>query len=153
MKRVLALLALIATDSAILGSNLEAANDPRAAQLTYQSWMKACLGATCFIGTGAHGACNPSGGDLLIITEEKNLSLSVNLMTKRRLEGAIRVQIDQGDPIMISHPECNGRICRGKIPIDRTLIESLKQSRTITVGAMDTNQREVGLAFPLADFA
>jgi invasion protein IalB len=153
MKRKLVLFMLIAANFAIFTGNLEAAGDPRATQLTYESWMKACIGATCYVGTGAHGACNPSGGDLMIIADEKNLSLSVTLWTKRGLEGAIRVQIDQDGPILIPHPECGGLFCVGKASIDRSLIERLKQSKTITVEAMDTSHQEIDLAFPLADFA
>jgi invasion protein IalB len=153
MKRALVLLTLVATNFAILGNTLEAANDPRAAQLTYKSWIKFCFGATCIVGAEARGACNPSGGDLSIVTDEKNPTLSVDLWTKRGLEGAIRVQIDQGDPILIPHPECSGLICKGKVPIDRSLIERLKQSNTITVEAVDTNHQKISVAFPLADFA
>ena len=153
MKRALVLLSLIATNFAIPGSTVEAADDPRAAHLTYKSWIKFCFGATCIVGAEARGACNPSGGDLSVAVEEKNLTLSVDLWTKRRLEGAIRVQVDQGDPILIPHPECDGLLCKGKVPIDRSLIERLKQSNTITVEAIDTRHREISLAFPLADFA
>jgi invasion protein IalB len=152
MKRVLVLLTLIATNFAIPGST-EAAYDPRAAQLAYKPWIKFCFGATCLMAAEARGACNPSGGDLVIAVEEKYPTLSVDLWTKRGLEGAIRVQVDQGDPTLIPHPECSGLICKGKVPIDRSLIERLKQSNTITVEAVDTSQQEISLAFPLADFA
>jgi invasion protein IalB len=153
MKRVLALSALIATGSAILGSNLEAASDPRATQLTYESWMKNCIGATCFVGTGAHGACNPSGGGLAIVTDEKGVSLSINLGTKRTLEGAISAQIDQGETILIPHPQCEGRVCYGRTPIDSGLSDRLRKSKTIVVHTTDSAHQEISVAFSLAGFA
>ena len=153
MKRALALLALIATDSAILDSNLEAAGDPRATQLTYESWMKTCIGATCFVATGARGACNPSGGGLSIVTDEKGVSLSITLGTKRTLEGAISAQIDQGETILIPHPQCNGLVCYGTTPIDSGLSDRLKKSKTIVVEATDSTHQEISYTFSLTDFA
>jgi invasion protein IalB len=153
MKRTILLFSSLATCLVIFASSLEAANDPRATQLTYESWMKLCIGMTCFVVAEARGACHPSGGGLAIVTDEKNLSLSVTLGTTRSLEGAIRVQIDQGDPILIQHPECNGLVCYGKVQIDSGLIERLKRSQTITIEASDTTDQKIKLSLSLADFA
>jgi invasion protein IalB len=144
---------LIEANFAIFTGTLEAADDPRATQLTYESWMKACIGATCFVGTGVHGACNPSGGGLSIVTDEKGVSLSINLGTKRTLEGAITARIDQGETILIPHPQCDGRVCYGSTPIDSGLSDRLKKSKTIVVQATDSAHQEISLAFSLTDFA
>jgi invasion protein IalB len=153
MKRALVMFVLIAANFAIFTRTLEAAGDPRATQLTYESWMKACIGATCFVGTGVHGACNPSGGGLSIVTDEKGVSLSINLVTKRTLEGAITAQIDQGETILIPHPQCDGRFCYGRTPIDSGLSDRLKKSKTIVVQATDSAHQRISFAFSLAGFA
>jgi invasion protein IalB len=70
-----------------------------------------------------------------------------------RLKGAISAQIDQGEAILIPHPECNGFACYGKVQLDSGLSERLKQSRTITVEATDTIHEKISLSFLLADFA
>jgi len=152
MKRVLVMLLMIATYLAFDGRALKAANDPRAPQLTYEPWMKACIGATCFVGAGARGACNPSGGIISTVTDEKTAGLSITLGTKRTIEGAISVQIDQGEAILISHPECDGLACHGSVQLDSGFIERLKQSKAITVEATDSNQRKIRLTFSLAGF-
>jgi invasion protein IalB len=153
MKRVPVLSLLILTYLAFDGSALKAANDPRATQLTYESWMKACIAATCFVSAGARGACNPSGGVISIVTDEKGVSLSITLGTKRTLEGAISAQIDQGETILIPHPQYNGRYCYGRTPIDSGLSDRLKKSKTITVEATDSAHQKISLAFSLTDFA
>jgi invasion protein IalB len=155
MNRVFLLLSLAAACLLFGTRVLEAADDPRAAQLTYKPWIKMCLGnSSCFIATGARGACNPSGGGLLVIaTDEKSVSLSVHFGTRRMLESAISVQIDQDDPILIPHPECNGMICRGQIQIEGDFIQRLKRSQTITIGATDAAHQKSSLALSLAGFA
>jgi invasion protein IalB len=155
MRRALMLCSLIAPYLIFGGSALEAASDPRATQLTYGPWSKICIGSSnCFVGAGARGACYPSGGGLsIIVTDDKNASLSANLGTKRRLEGAISVQVDQGDPILIPHPECHALGCGGKIEIDNALIERLKRSQTITIAATNTAHQKIRLSLSLADFA
>jgi hypothetical protein len=107
-----------------------------------------------FISSAARGACHPSGGGVSIsIRDEKTLSLLANFGTKRALEGGISVQIDQDTPILISHPECFGLGCRGKIDIDRDFIERLKRSRTIAIEATDAAHQKLSLSFSLAGFA
>jgi len=140
----------------LFGTNsLQAADDPRATQLTYEPWIKLCPGdSDCFVASGARGACSPSGGGLsIIVTNRENLSLFARFATKRVLEGAISVQIDQGDPILILHPECSGPVCGGKVQIDGDFIERLKRSQTITIEATDTTHRKSSLSLPLAGFA
>jgi invasion protein IalB len=153
MKLKFVLFSSLAIYSAFCGNVLEAADDPRATQLTYESWMKACIGGTCFVGTGVHGACNPSGGGLSIITDENGVSLSITLGTKRTLEGAISAQIDQGETILIPHPQCSGLACYGRTPIDSGLSDRLKKSKIIVVQATDSAYQEISLAFSLTDFA
>src|SRR5258708_5106580 len=155
MKRVSVLFSLIATYLALAGSVLEAANDPRAMQLTYEPWTKICLGnSNCFVATAARGKCDPSGGGFSInVLNGKNMSLSARLMTRRTLEGPISIQIDQGDPISIPSPECQGLGCGGKFDIDSGFIERLKRAQTITIEGMITAHQKLSLSFSLADFA
>jgi invasion protein IalB len=154
MKRTSGLFLSIATYLAFDGSALRAANDPRAAQLTYESWMKACIAATCFVSAGVRGACFPSGGGLsIIVTNQENMSLSAHFATRRVLEGPISVQIDQGDPVLIPHPECTEAVCGGKVQIGGDFIERLKRSQTITIEAMDTARQKNSLTVSLAGFA
>jgi invasion protein IalB len=153
MKRVPVFSLLISTFLALDGSTLKAANDPRATQLTYESWIKACIAATCFVSAGARGACNPSGGVISIVTDEKGVSLSITLGTKGTLQGAISAQIDQGETILIPNPQCTGLACYGKTLIDSGLSDRLKKSKTITVEATDSAHQKINLAFSLTDFA
>jgi len=157
MNRAPVLLALIAACPGFGGSAAKV-DDPRAMQLTYGPWTKLCFKRTdgnsdCFISAAARGACHPSGGGVSIsIRDEKTLSLLANFGTKRALEGGIGVQIDQDTPILISHPECFGLGCRGKIDIDRDFIERLKRSRTIAIEATDASHQKLSLSFSLAGF-
>jgi invasion protein IalB len=156
MKRALVLFSVIAT---YITGVVEAAGDPRAAQLTYERWNKMCLKHVdgkpdCFIGAGARGACYPSGGGIAIaVMNEKSASLSAMLGTKHTLEGAISVQIDQDIPILIPHPECIGLGCGGRIDIDGGFIERLKNGRVVTVEATDAAHQKLRLSLALADFA
>jgi invasion protein IalB len=155
MKRALLLMATYCA----LGASASQAGDPRAMQLTYEPWTKLCFKRTdgnsdCFISAAARGACRPSGGGLSIsIRDGKTLNLLVNFATKRTLEGGISVQMDQETPIAISHPDCFGLGCRGKLEIDGAFIERLKRSQNIAVEANDTAHQKLRLTFSLADFA
>jgi invasion protein IalB len=136
MKRARMLLSLLATYLVVGGSTVKA-DDPRAMQLTYGPWTKLCFkradgNSDCFISA---------------------LSLLVNFGTKRTLEGGISVQTDQDAPIPISHPECFGLGCRGKLDIDGEFIERLKRSRTIAIEATDAAHQKLSLSFSLTDFA
>ena len=160
MKCLLVLPAVIAALAAFGASATEAAaNDPRATQLTYQSWAKICVNradgnSDCFISSGAKGACQPSGGGIAVtIRDGKQRSLAVNLVTKRSLDGTLAVRIDQGTAIPIPDPNCAELGCRGKLDVDTAFLEGLKHSRTISVEAMTRDRQAVGLAFPLAGFA
>jgi Invasion protein B, involved in pathogenesis len=155
MKRALLLIATYAA----LGASATEASDPRAMRLTYEPWTKLCFkrddgNSDCFISAAARGACRPSGGGLSIsIRDGKTLSLLVNFGTRRTLEGSIAIQIDQGTPIAISHPDCFGLGCRGKLEIDGEFIERLKRSQAIAVEANDIAHQKLRLSFSLADFA
>jgi invasion protein IalB len=155
MKRAFLLLLLILTCAVFDLRGLRAANDPRATQLTYESWTKFCFGdSNCFIGAGAHGACFPSGGGLSInVTGGKDATLSALFETRRVIDGTISVQIDQGDPILIPDPKCSGPICAGKVQVDRDFIERLRRSQTITIEATDTTHQRNSLVLSLAGFA
>jgi invasion protein IalB len=144
-------LVLVATYLVFAGSVAKAA-DPRATQLTYEPWAKICLGkSNCFITAGARGACSPSGGVISInVTNGKSASLSATFTTRRRLEGAIRVQVDQEPPILIPNVQCYPLGCTGKLEIDGRLIERLRTSRVVTAEATSTAQ---GLSFSLVGFA
>lgn len=158
MNRALVMFAAI-TAHLVFGGSAVKASDPRAAQLTYEPWKKLCFpradgNSDCFISAAARGACRPSGGGLSISIRDKTiLSLLANFATTRPLEGGISVQIDQSAPIEISHPDCFGLGCRGKLDINSELIERLKRSRRITVEATDKAHQKLGLSFSLADFA
>jgi invasion protein IalB len=154
MKRALVLCSVVAPYLVFGGTALEAANDPRAAQLTYESWFKVCIdNSYCTVGAGARGTCYPSGGALSIgMPDGKSANLYANLGT-RALEGGISVQIDQGDPIMIPHPECFANGCGGKVEIDSAFIERLKRSQTITIEATTTAHQKISLSLSLAGFA
>jgi invasion protein IalB len=154
VKHVLLSVLMIATYLAFAGSSLEAASDPRATQLTYEPWIKFCFGASkCFVGAGAKGECFPSGGSVSIITDNQKESLSARLGTTRTLAGAISVQIDQGAPILIRHPECQTLSCGGSFEIDSDFIERLKRSQMITIEATDSHNQRIGFSLSLADFA
>jgi len=158
MKHVLMLSAVIVTCGAWGAIAAEAASDPRALQLTYQPWAKTCVNrpdgnSDCFISSGAKGACQPSGGGIAVwIRDGKQRSLSINLVTRRVLDGTLAVRIDQGTPMPIPDPNCAELGCRGKLDIDTAFIEGLKHSRTISVEAMTRDRQAVSLAFPLAGF-
>lgn len=154
MIRQLVLIAAIAT---FLANAAEAA-DPRAAQLTYQPWAKICVdrpdgNSDCFTSSGAKGTCQPSGGGIAVwIRDGKQRSLSINLVTKRPLDGALAVRIDQGAPISVPDPTCAELGCRGKLDIDGDFIEGLKRAHSISVEAMTHDRQSISLAFPLAGF-
>ena len=158
MKRVPVLSAVIATCVAWGAGAAEAASDPRAAQLTYQPWAKICVNrpdgnSDCFTSSGAKGACQPSGGGIAVwIRDGKQQSLSINLVTKRLLDGTLAVRIDQGTAISVPDPNCADLGCRGKLDIDSVFIEGLKHSRTISIEVMTRDHQAVSLAFPLAGF-
>jgi invasion protein IalB len=137
----------------------EAAGDPRALQFTYQPWAKICVNrpdgnSDCFTSSGAKGACQPSGGGIAVwIRDGKQRSLSINLVTKRMLDGTLAVRIDQGTAVAVPDPNCGELGCRGKLDIASAFIESLKHARTISVEAMTRDHQTISLAFPLAGFA
>jgi invasion protein IalB len=154
MKRTLMLLSMIATALVFGTCAVEAAGDPRAMQLSYDSWTRMCFGkSNCFVGAGARGACFPSGGGVSIVTDDKNMSLHAILATKRVLESALSVQIDQGEPILIPHLECSGLICSGKVQVDSKFIDLLRHSQRITITATDTAGQNLNLSLSLTDFA
>ena len=158
MKCLPVLSAVIATCVASGAGAAEAANDPKAQQLTYQPWAKICVNrpdgnSDCFTSSGAKGACQPSGGGIAVwIRDGKQRSLSINLVTKRMLDGTLAVRIDQGAPLPIPDPNCAELGCKGKLDIDSTFIEGLKHSRSISVEATTQDRQSVSLAFPLAGF-
>lgn len=158
MKRLLVLSAAIAMFAAS-GQSALAAGDPRATQLTYQPWAKICVdrpdgNSDCFTSSGAKGACQPSGGGIAVwIRDGKQRSLSINLVTKRPLDGTLAVRIDQAAPIAVPDPNCGELGCRGKLEISTDFIESLKHARTIIIDAVTRDHQPVSLAYPLAGFA
>ncbi len=158
MKRLLALSAVIAAHVTFGTSAAEAASDPKAAQLTYQPWAKICVNrpdgnSDCFTSSGAKGACQPSGGGIAVwIRDGKQRSLSINLVTKRLLDGTLAIRIDQGALVPIPDPNCGELGCRGKLDVDPTFIEGLKHSHTISIEAMTRDRQAVSLVFPLAGF-
>lgn len=159
MKRLLALSAVVAARLGCGADAAQAANDPRALQFTYQPWAKICVNrpdgnSDCFTSSGAKGACQPSGGGIAVwIRDGKQRSLSINLVTKRMLDGTLAVRIDQGVPIPVPDPNCGELGCRGKLDVDTAFIEGLKHSHTISVEAITHDHQAVSLAFPLAGFA
>jgi len=155
MKRALVLCSLVATCLVLAGTALEAANDPRAMQLTYQPWTKTCLGdSNCFVAVEARGQCHPSGGAITIaLPDSKNGSLSAHFGTKRALEGAISVQIDQYTPIILSDQRCYASGCSGRTAIEGGVVERLKRSQTINIEATDAAHQKLRLSFSLADFS
>jgi invasion protein IalB len=155
MKRTLILFASLAAYLVFGGRTAAvAANDPRALQLTYEPWIKFCFDkAKCVVGAGAKGACFPSGGAVSIASDDKNASLSVYLGTKRVLEGAISVQVDQEASILVPQQECHALGCGGTLKVDSGFIERLKRSQTITLTATDTTHQKLSLSLSLADFA
>jgi invasion protein IalB len=103
---------------------------------------------------GARGACVPSGGAVVVHTAKgKATSLGVNFGASRTLEGDIRVQIDQGDPIMFPPGPCYAAGCTGKLDIDDQFVERLKHSQKITIEATDASHRKLSFSFPLGGFA
>jgi hypothetical protein len=95
----------------------------------------------------------PSGGSFSVTRGDKSASLSVNVGTKHALEGAISVRIDQEPPILISHTECLGLYCGGKLEIDNGFTERLKRSRTVAIEATTTAGQKINLSLSLVDFA
>jgi invasion protein IalB len=158
MKRLLVLPAAIAM-SLLSGTSVVAAGDPKPTQFTYQPWAKICVNrpdgnSDCFTSSGAKGACQPSGGGIAVwIRDGKQRSLSINLVTKRMLDGTLAVRVDQAVPIPVPDPNCGELGCRGKLDIDADFIGGLKHARTISIEAMTRDHQAVSLAFPLAGFA
>jgi len=158
MKHLPGLSAVIAA-YVVSGSAVGATGDPRATQFTYQPWAKICINradgnSDCFISSGAKGACQPSGGGVAVtIRDRKQRNLSVNLVTRRMLDGTLAVRIDQDAPIQIADPNCQELGCRGRLEIDTEFINGLKHARTISVEAMTHDRQAIRLAFPLAGFA
>jgi len=154
MIRQLVLLAALAT----LIANLAEAADPRASQLSYQPWAKICVdrpdgNSDCFTSSGAKGTCQPSGGGIAVwIRDGKQRSLSINLVTRRPLDGTLAVRVDRGAPVAVPDPNCAELGCRGKLDIDGDFIEGLKHAHTISVEAMTRDRQAVSLTFPLAGF-
>jgi invasion protein IalB len=144
---------LLVAISLVLSSSAAEAADPRAMQLTYEPWAKVCLQKSdCFIAAGSRGTCFPSGGMIAVnVASGKSASLSVTLATRRKLEGAIRLQIDQEPPILIPYVQCYPTGCSGKLEIDDRLIEQLQASRVIRVET--TSQPTMNLSFSLTGFA
>jgi len=109
MKCAPVLSAVIVTCVAWAAGAAEAASDPRALQLTYQPWAKTCVNrpdgnSDCFISSGAKGACQPSGGGIAVwIRDGKQRSLSINLVTRRVLDGHTR------GPDRSGHPDADSR--------------------------------------------
>ena len=150
---------MITTCVAFGAGAADAASDPRATQFTHQPWAKICINrpdgnSDCFTSSGAKGACQPSGGGLAIwIRDGKQRSLSINLVTKRMLDGTLAVRVDQGIPIPVPDPNCTELGCRGKLDIDIGFIDGLKHARTISIEAMTRDRQGISLPFPLAGFA
>jgi invasion protein IalB len=140
-----------------LGTTAEA-DDPRAGQLTYQPWAKICVdrpdgNSDCFTSSGAKGACQPSGGGIAVwIRDGKQRSLSINVVTRRALDGTLAVRVDQAASISIADPNCTELGCRGKLDIDAPFIERLKRAHLINVEAITRDHQAVILSFPLAGF-
>jgi invasion protein IalB len=159
MKRLPVLSAMIAACVAWGAGAAEAAGDPRALQFTYQPWAKICVNrpdgnSDCFTSSGAKGACQPSGGGIAVwIRDGKQRSLSINMVTKRMLDGTLAVRIDQGTAIAVADPNCGESGCRGKLDVSTEFIEGLKHARTISVEAMTRDRQGISLPFPLAGFA
>jgi invasion protein IalB len=159
MKRLPVVSAVIATCVAWGAGAAEAASDPKALQFTYQPWAKICVNrpdgnSDCFTSSGAKGACQPSGGGIAVWNRDgKQRSLSINLVTKRMLDGTLAVRVDQSVPVLVPDPNCGELGCRGKLDIDTPFIEGLKHARMISVEAMTRDHQAVSLAFPLAGFA
>ena len=95
----------------------------------------------------------PSGGSFSVTPGDKSASLSVNVGTKHALEGAFSVRIDQDPPILISHTECLGLYCGGKLEIDNGFTERLKRSRTVAIEATTTAGQKINVSLSLVDFA
>ncbi len=151
MKVAAALLWSVTTQIIFNGAAFAA--DPRAAQLTYEPWAKSCIGTICFVGSGVRGACHPSGGGLLVFVDDKGLGLSAYLATKRPLQSAVSIRIDQGNPVVISDPKCVATSCGGKFAIDREFVERLKRSQTVAVEATGADHAKIGISLSLAGFA
>ena len=95
----------------------------------------------------------PSGGSFSVTPGDKSASQSVNVGTKHALEGAFSVRIDQDPPILISHTECLGLHCGGKLEIDNGFTERLERSRTVAIEATTTAGQKINVSLSLVDFA
>jgi invasion protein IalB len=148
----IALIALLSF-SCLTGSR--AADDPRASQLTFQPWSKTCLGRSdCFVGSDVRGACVPSGGGVVIHTVNgRAKGLSAFVGTKLTLDGNIRVQIDQDQPVFVPAPNCYASGCNGNLEIGDEFVERMKRSSDIAIEATTTAHRKITLSFSLAGFA
>jgi invasion protein IalB len=155
MKVAATLLWSIAVQCAFAGMAFSA--DPRAAQLTYQPWMKVCIGKSlCFIGVDARGQCQPSGGSMMItVVDGVPERLSVSFGAKRGLSDAARFRIDDGDWIRLSPPPTcyPSGLCVSKLKISDDIVAQLRNGQTVTTEALDTAGQTLRLSFPLAEFA
>jgi invasion protein IalB len=138
----------------MLGGAASAA-DPRAARLNYSSWMKSCIGSSCFVAIEARGQCLPSGGSLAITLEDgKPVSVSSNFRTKSGVHNPTSLRIDAGDPIPLPDQTCfPSGLCINRLAIDGDLIARLKRAQTITIDATDMTGQRLSVSFSLAGFA
>jgi invasion protein IalB len=154
MKSASVLLWSIAIHLTLAGAAFSA--DPRAAQLTYQSWTKFCIArSSCFVGIEARGRCHPSGGAIVIAAQdEKPVSLTASFGTKRGLNDATILRIDHGNPIHVPYLTCYpSGSCINRLEIDNDIVAQMRGAQTIAVEATDTAGQKLTLSWSLADFA
>ena len=148
---------LFATPVIAEGANLPAP--------TYSSWIKFCLGNTCF--TGRDGRLNVIGRDgrsnvdcgpvVAAVLIERNgdtkKTLRVTLPTRVSLERGVRIIIDQGQAIERPYVNCFANGCMADYDAGAELVDQLKQGRMLVLEAIDKANSPISLTVPLVDFA
>ncbi|MBR0757371.1 invasion associated locus B family protein [Bradyrhizobium jicamae] len=131
------------------------AADPRAAELTYQPWIKHCITETnCFVGIEAKGQCAPSGGFItLALQSNKRAVLSANVGTRTMLDGPISIQIDQDAPIKITNQHCHANGCGGTFALDSDMFDRLASAQNITMQATSLTGQKFSFSFSMTGFA
>ncbi len=116
-------------------------------------WTKLCFkradgNSDCFISAARARRVHPFRRWRLDLDSrwQKTLSLLVNFGDEASARKRDQCPDRSGHAIVISHPECFGLGCRGKIDITGEFIERLKRARTIAIAAIDTAHQKLNLS-------
>src|SRR5262245_55384258 len=85
--------------------------------------------------------------------EETGKHLSVGLPTRTNPERAVRMTIDQNEPVSRPISKCNEFVCSAEYEAGAELVDQLKHGQTLVVEVVDRDETAYTLTVPLAGFA